>query len=59
MRIAFVGLGNMGRPMSETLIKGGYDLTVHNRSRAAVDALVAQGLLRRLGREPHATATCS
>ncbi len=43
MRIAFVGLGNMGRPMSETLIKGGYDLTVHNRSRAAVDALVAQG----------------
>jgi len=43
MRIAFVGLGQMGRPMAENLIKAGHTLVAHNRSRAVVDALVAQG----------------
>jgi len=43
MDIAFVGLGNMGRPMSENLLRAGHRLTVHNRSRGAVDALVALG----------------
>src|SRR3954470_24915213 len=33
----------MGKPMAGHLIKAGYTLTVHNRSRAAVDALVAAG----------------
>ncbi|MBI1187428.1 MAG: NAD-binding protein [Alphaproteobacteria bacterium] len=43
MRIGFVGLGQMGRPMAEKLLKAGYELVVHNRSRGAVDALTAQG----------------
>ena len=43
MDIAFVGLGNMGRPMSENLLRAGHRLTVYNRSRGAVDALVALG----------------
>jgi 2-hydroxy-3-oxopropionate reductase len=33
----------MGKPMALNLLKAGYSLTVHNRSRAAVDALVAEG----------------
>ncbi len=45
MRIAFVGLGQMGRPMAERLIKAGHTLVVHNRSRGAVDALVKQGAI--------------
>ena len=43
MRIAFVGLGQMGRPMAENLIKAGHVLVAHNRSRAVVEALVTKG----------------
>jgi 2-hydroxy-3-oxopropionate reductase len=43
MRVGFVGLGLMGKPMAGHILKAGYPLTVHNRSRAAVDELVAQG----------------
>jgi 3-hydroxyisobutyrate dehydrogenase-like beta-hydroxyacid dehydrogenase len=32
MRIAFLGLGIMGRPMAANLVKAGYDVTVWNRS---------------------------
>ncbi len=42
-RIGFIGLGIMGRPMATNLIKAGYDLTVWNRSRPGIDALVAEG----------------
>src|SRR5688500_3200152 len=41
--IGFIGLGLMGKPMALNLRKKGYDLLVHNRSRAAVEALVAAG----------------
>ena len=43
MTIAFIGLGVMGRPMAGHLLGKGHRLVVHNRSPAAVDALVAQG----------------
>lgn len=43
MRIAFIGLGIMGRPMSKNLLKAGYDLTVYDISKAAVDAVDAAG----------------
>jgi 2-hydroxy-3-oxopropionate reductase len=33
----------MGRPMAKNLLKGGYPLVVHNRSRQAVDELVGDG----------------
>lgn len=42
-RIGFIGLGIMGRPMATNLIKAGYQLTVWNRSRPGIDALVAEG----------------
>ena len=41
--IGFIGLGVMGKPMAKHVIAAGYHLTVHNRSRGAVDELVAAG----------------
>lgn len=41
--IGFIGLGVMGRPMASNLMKAGYSLVVHNRSRGAVDALAREG----------------
>lgn len=43
MRVGFIGLGRMGRPMAENLLKAGFELTVHNRSRAVVDELARAG----------------
>ena len=43
MRIGFIGLGKMGLPMSHHLLQAGFSLTVHNRSRGAVDELVSAG----------------
>ncbi|MGI8976494.1 MAG: 2-hydroxy-3-oxopropionate reductase [Thermomicrobiales bacterium] len=37
-----MGLGIMGKPMARNLVKAGYTLVVHNRSRGAVDELVAE-----------------
>ncbi len=42
-QIGFIGLGLMGRPMAQHLVAKGHDLVVLNRSRPAVDALVAAG----------------
>lgn len=42
-RIGFIGLGIMGKPMARNLMRAGYRLTVYNRSRAAIDELVAEG----------------
>jgi 2-hydroxy-3-oxopropionate reductase len=41
--IGFIGLGLMGKPMARNLMRAGYPLTVHNRSRAPVDELAAEG----------------
>lgn len=43
LRLGFIGLGLMGKPMAGHLLKDGFPLTVHNRSRAAVAELVAAG----------------
>ena len=42
-KIGFIGLGIMGKPMARNLVKAGYHLVVHNRSRQAVKELVAEG----------------
>ncbi len=42
-RIGFIGLGVMGRPMARNLLKAGFGLVVHSRTRASVDELVAAG----------------
>jgi 2-hydroxy-3-oxopropionate reductase len=41
--IGFIGLGVMGKPMAKHLITAGNRVVVHNRSRPAVDELVAAG----------------
>jgi len=43
MKVGFIGLGIMGKPMSKNLLKAGYPLVVFNRSQGAVDELVAAG----------------
>jgi 2-hydroxy-3-oxopropionate reductase len=41
--IGFIGLGIMGRPMAKNLLKAGFPLIVHSRSRGPVDELVEAG----------------
>ena len=41
--LGFIGLGLMGKPMAKNLLKAGYPLVVHNRSREAVQELVGEG----------------
>lgn len=41
--IGFIGLGIMGKPMARNLLKAGYSLVVHNRSRPAVSELEKEG----------------
>ena len=43
MTIGFIGLGLMGKPMAKNLLKAGFPLVVHSRSRPPVDELVAAG----------------
>jgi 3-hydroxyisobutyrate dehydrogenase len=43
MKVGWIGLGNMGNPMSQRLLKAGYPLTVYNRSEAKEEALKTMG----------------
>lgn len=40
--IGLIGLGIMGKPMARNLVKAGYSLVVHNRSRGAVEELTGE-----------------
>ncbi len=42
-KIGYIGLGLMGKSIARNLLKAGFPLVVHNRSRAVVDELVAEG----------------
>ena len=42
MKVAFIGLGNMGFPMAGHLAAGGHDVTVYNRTRSKAEAWVAR-----------------
>jgi len=42
-KIGWIGLGTMGNPMSQQLIKSGYPLTVYNRTQEKEDAIKAAG----------------
>ena len=42
--IGFIGLGLMGKPMAKNLLKAGFSLTVHSRSRGPVDEFAALGV---------------
>jgi 2-hydroxy-3-oxopropionate reductase len=49
MKIGFVGLGIMGRPMALNLIKGGHQLTVWARRAASMQPLLEAGALAAAG----------
>jgi 3-hydroxyisobutyrate dehydrogenase len=42
-KIGWIGLGKMGNPMSQQLIKAGYEVRVFNRSKEKEKALTARG----------------
>jgi 2-hydroxy-3-oxopropionate reductase len=41
--IGYIGLGIMGKSIARNILKAGFPLVVHNRSRGAVDELAAEG----------------
>ena len=43
MKIGFIGLGIMGRPMALNLVKAGFSLTVFNRTGSKTEPLAAAG----------------
>jgi 2-hydroxy-3-oxopropionate reductase len=43
MSVGYIGLGLMGKSMARNILKAGYPLVVHNRSRAAVQELASEG----------------
>jgi len=43
LKVGYIGLGLMGKSIARNILKAGFSVVVHNRSRAAVDELVAEG----------------
>lgn len=43
LTVGYIGLGLMGKSMARNVLKSGFPLVVHNRSRQAVNELVAEG----------------
>ena len=43
MKVAVIGLGTMGAPMADNLIKAGFEVTVHNRTRSREEPLEKLG----------------
>ncbi|MCD6400716.1 MAG: NAD-binding protein [Anaerolineales bacterium] len=41
--VGYIGLGIMGKSMARNILKAGFPLVVHNRSRRAVEELVSEG----------------
>jgi 3-hydroxyisobutyrate dehydrogenase-like beta-hydroxyacid dehydrogenase len=46
MKLAFLGLGQMGAPMARRLVDAGHDVTVWNRTAARAETLVEAGARR-------------
>ena len=43
MKVGFIGLGIMGRPMAKNLLNAGVELVVSDLNKEAVDELVSLG----------------
>lgn len=43
LAVGYIGLGLMGKSIARNILKAGFPLVVHNRSRPAVDELAAEG----------------
>lgn len=46
MKVAFIGMGTMGAPMALNLLKAGFEVTVHNRTRDRELPVAAAGAQR-------------
>ncbi len=55
-RIAFIGLGALGAPMAANLIRAGFPLTLHNRSRGR-EVVVLEALEEAMAVEPQRAAS--
>ena len=42
-KLGWIGMGRMGFPMAERLLKAGYDVSIWNRTRAKAEPLAAKG----------------
>ena len=56
-KIGFIGLGLMGRPMAENLLKAGHTLTIWNRTASRAKQLLDGGAT--LAKSPHEVAAAS
>lgn len=45
IKVGYIGLGLMGKSIARNILKSGFPVVVHNRSRAAVDELVSEGAI--------------
>lgn len=45
LKIGYIGLGIMGKSMARNIMKAGYELVVHNRSRQSVKELAGEGAI--------------
>ena len=43
LKVGYIGLGLMGKSIARNILKAGFPLVVHNRSRASVDELLNEG----------------
>lgn len=43
MRVGFIGLGKMGRPMALNLIEAGHEVTLYNRTRSRAEEVAERG----------------
>lgn len=45
LKVGYIGLGIMGKSMARNIMKAGYPVVVHNRSRQSVNELVREGAI--------------
>ncbi|MDO9545789.1 MAG: NAD(P)-binding domain-containing protein [Pelolinea sp.] len=43
LKVGYIGLGLMGKPIAQNIMRAGFPLVAHNRSREAVEELVKEG----------------
>ena len=48
MRVGFIGLGQMGLPMAQNILKAGFPLWVYNRTKDKAAPLLEKGANGRL-----------
>ena len=46
MKVSFIGMGTMGGPMAQNILKAGHEVTVHNRTREKEEPLAQAGAHR-------------